>query len=178
MATLAFKERPEFIRGEQFERSLSWYLQARGWSVLPVYNYAGTEQKAPALEAHGGDLVLPDLLGARAGVVLWCEAKRKARADLTRVTGRLETGLSLRLLDQYREVKARTGIDVWIFFGHELEDEVRCCEIDKVRWRAMPQANGMGRGGMAFVGWDDLAHFVTFSTVMDGFEMARRMDGA
>jgi len=132
MATLAFKERPEFI---------------------PFFLFTTTP--------------------GRMAETWYCP-----RADLTRVTGRLETGLSLRLLDQYREVKARTGIDVWIFFGHELEDEVRCCEIDKVRWRAMPQANGMGRGGMAFVGWDDLAHFVTFSTVMDGFEMARRMDGA
>lgn len=168
----AFRDNPQFKRGEEFERALSSYLQSRGWGVLPVYDYSGAEDKAPAMHVGAQDgLILPDLFVARAGVSHWCEAKRKTRADFTRVTQRLETGLPLRLYKHYGHVKERSGIDVWLFFGHEQEDAVRFTEIDALKPR-LYHGHGMSYGGMAFFAWDELRELCSLSQVLGTTEVA------
>lgn len=173
--SVRFRERAEFVWGEQFERALSTYLQARGWGVLPVYNFSGAEDdKAPLMcgpadpytGVVGAGLVLPDLLLARDGRSVFVEAKRKTRADFTRKTQRHETGISHRLYQHYEEVRCRTGLDVFLFFGHELEGEVRWCKLGDVPPRVY-DGQKMGRGGMVFWGWeDDLAVLCSMAEVM------------
>jgi hypothetical protein len=56
---------------------------------------------------------------------------------------------------------------VWIFFAHELEDEVRCSSLEKL----MPIAREyggqkMGRDGMVFFPWDQLTRVAILSAIM------------
>ena len=153
-----FRENPKFKWGEEFERALSVYLQSRGWGVLPVYDYSGDEDKAPKMHRVGGGLVLPDLFAARRGTSCWVEAKRKTRTDLHRITNTVETGIPLRLYRQYEQVRDESGIDVWLFFGHEREDEVRCLKVGEIEPRIYA-GSVMSRGGMAFFPWERL-HFL------------------
>jgi hypothetical protein len=160
-----FRDNPQFQRGEEFERALSLYLQTRGWGVLPVYDYSGDDNKAPKMHRVDGGMVLPDLFTARAGKTFWCEAKRKTRADFTHITQRLETGIPLRLYREYQRVKAESGIDVWLFFGHERENEVRCTELDALKPRIYAGPK-MSNGGMAFWGWDDLIRLCPLTDIL------------
>lgn len=163
----------EFQWGEVFERALSRWLQRQGWGILPVYNYSGADNnKPPLLEivdgpVVGAGLVLPDMLGARGGQSQWFEAKRKTHADYTRCTDRLETGFSLRLYRHYCEVEKRSGLPVWVFFGHEEEDEVRFGALTKLSKRTYDGPR-MGPSGMVFFGWDALTPLCTMSELMAG----------
>jgi hypothetical protein len=140
------RETPEWQRGEEFQTGLARYLQARGWGTVPVYDYDGGNNKAPKLDRRHGSLILPDLFAARAGVSVWCEAKRKTSATLTMITGQHETGIDARLYDHYRQVKNESGLRVFLFFGHDVENEVRHCEVDEFTPRFSPNFN-RGRGG-------------------------------
>lgn len=99
--------------GRSAEVSIAGCLMRAGRLVLPVYAYSGLSQdKAPKMQSAGGDgLVTPDLLVAGGGRVYWVEVKRKRRADPTTCRGgRPETGISLRLWNHYRKIKAQTGL--------------------------------------------------------------------
>lgn len=161
----SFRENPKFKWGEEFERALSAYLQSRGWGVLPVYDYSGDEDKAPKMHKVAGGLVLPDLFAARRGTSCWVEAKRKTRTDLHRITNTIETGLPLRLLREYERVRDESGIDVWLFFGHEVENEVRCIRVGELEPRVYGGGR-MSRGGMAFFPWDRLHRLCELTAVM------------
>jgi hypothetical protein len=150
----------------EVEKIVARWLQRRGWLVLPVYDYSGLgDGKAPKLQGDGVSLVTPDLLAARDGSTKWFEVKHKTRADWTRITGRLETGIDLRLWNHYVRVRASTGCEVWIVFVHEHEDEIRAGEIgalDAIK-RESPRFNN-GRGGV-FWAWDSLTPMAKWSDV-------------
>jgi len=146
--------------GREFEKLIAAWLKSRGWRILPVYDYSGLgEDKAPKLEgaAPTPSLIVPDLLTARMGELKWVEVKYKTKADWTRKTSRLETGINLRLWKHYVEVQAVTGVPVWIMFVHEHEQEVRGESIDQLRQDfRVYDGNKMGRGGMVFFAYDEL----------------------
>ena len=179
---IPFEERPETIRGRAAELAISRWLQQRGWRVLPAYDYAGQgERKAPKLEAipATASLVVPDLVAVRAGNARWCEVKWKQRADFTRITGRLETGIAARLWEHYRNVRVVSGLEVHLLFVHADEDEVRGAELaylDGGRCNHGPHQDTpikrvyhggkMGRSGMVFFCWHCLASYARTSIIM------------
>jgi len=164
MSAAEFKAAVEKAR--VYERGLADWLGRKGWHVLPVYDFCGlAEDKAPKLQTDGSGLVLPDLLVCRDGRACWLELKQKQRATLHRMSGVLETGISLRLWGQYRAVKAVSGLQVWLVFAHVEEDEVLAQEIDMLEPRIYDGPR-MGRGGMAFFDVSTLIHVCRLSSCM------------
>lgn len=152
--------------GREYEIAVSKFLQRRGWSVLPAYDYSGKgDSKAPRLMNMEGGLVVPDLLACRNGKTRWFEVKWKTRADFTRMTQRMETGVDGRLYQHYRQVKHQSGQQVWIVFVHIEEQQVRANEIgelDKIV-RYSPNFNN-GKGGFFFP-WDGIPLVATYDEV-------------
>lgn len=160
-----FRDKPEYQRGVDFEKALSRYLQKLGWGVLPVYDYSGAEDKAPVMHCGSSEgLILPDFFIAKAGKTFWAEAKRKDHADYTWITGHHETGINRRPYEHYCAVKKLSGIDVYLFFGHEAEDSVRYVEVDKhiPRWS---RNFNHGRGGYFWI-WDSLPELCKLSDLL------------
>lgn len=166
--------------GGEAERAVSLWLQRRGWYVLPTYDYSGEDDnKAPKLEGQARSLVIPDLLAAQfSHGSCWLEVKRKTKADYTYTTGRHETGISLRLWNDYKDVAHESGIDASVIFVHEREDQIRAgrirtlnngscrhglCEQPIRRDSSSPQ---MGR--MVFFCWECLGYIAQTSEVLRG----------
>lgn len=141
-------------RGRVVELAVASWLMARGWRILPAYDFSGkADDKAPKLMAAppAQSLVLPDLLTCRDGQSCWVEVKLKTRADLHRKTQTLETGISLRLFRHYQEVSVASGLDVHMMFAHEAENELRAAPLSWcVKTSRLYEGEKMGRGGMAF----------------------------
>lgn len=158
--------------GREIEKCVSRWLMKRGESILPVYDYSGlAEDKAPKLtNLHSSDsLVLPDLLGFRMGRGMWFEVKFKDSANFTRITGRLETGISKRLWDQYWRVAAISGLPVWLIFAHKKENEIRAGSLGMLQHKCRFYEGGkMGRCGMVFFPYDSLILLSKYSDVVIG----------
>lgn len=153
-----FKDSKEYQYGAELEAALSDYLQRDGWYALEVYDCSGqNDDKAPAMFSENSHLILPDLFIVRQGrPPRWVEAKRKTHADFTRKTQQLETGLSLRLYRHYKGVKRESGLNVYIFFGHDKENQVRYCEVDAFPNPRTYSGTKMGPHGMVFFPWKEL----------------------
>ena len=98
--------------GEDGEKQIAEYLMAKGVSIIPFYQF--NPNQAPFLLADGQKYVLPDLLCSNMKKVFFVECKRKKRWVSFR--GRIETGFSNRLLEQYKKVQEFTGIHIFPFF--------------------------------------------------------------
>lgn len=166
----SFEEQLE--RGREIEKAVAKWLMNRGQRVLPVYDYSGlAEGKAPKFTAaiQSESLVLPDLLAAKAGKSTWFEVKFKERADFTKITNRLETGISRRLFEQYQRVEVESGCPVWLIFAHKREDELRGDALQRLAATARFYDGGrMGRGGMVFFDYRALKFLARFSEVVNG----------
>lgn len=155
-------------RAKTVEEAVSAWLQQRGGFVLPAYDYSGLQDdKAPRLTAvlPEDSLIVPDLFCARNGRSTWVEVKLKAGASFTRLTQRLETGLSRRLWDHYLAVEKTTGLPVWLLFVHEAEQEMRG-ESQQALLNSTPRyytGTKMGRAGMVFVPWDKMRVLATWN---------------
>ena len=160
---MRLRDTHEFQWGESFERALSRYLQERGWGILPVYNYSGGDDRPPLLEivcenTLAAGVVLPDMLAAKEGHSSWIEAKRKTSGNYTRLLHRWETGFSLRLYKHYMSIGEGSGLPVYVFFGHDAEDEVRWTRLGELTPRIY-EGPRMGPHGMVFFPWAAL-HFL------------------
>jgi len=166
---VTFEEQLAFAR--RYEKGVALWLMARGWRILPTYDFSGSDgDKAPRLLAENDDksLVLPDLLACKGGNSRWVEVKYKDAADWTRTTQRFETGISLRLWRHYLMAKEASGLNVWIVFVHQREGEMRGAEVAALA--EMPpriyEGKKMGRGGMAFFPWNGLRLMATLDEIV------------
>jgi hypothetical protein len=143
-----------------WEARMATWLRSHGYLILPTYDYTGIGgDKAPRLEAERAtdSLVLPDLLVAKGGRSFFVEVKVKARADWTRVSEQLETGLDGRLWSHYLRVEEATGLPVWLAFLHQKEGLVLCNSLAELRPLARSYDGGrMGRKEMVFFPFDEL----------------------
>lgn len=113
MATLDFRQRPEYIRGRTGEQRVAEFLQQRGFYVIPSYDYSGEDNnKAPKLQGKQTAYVIPDLDVCRAGLRRWVEVKTKSEATLWRKTNQLQHGIDERHFNAYLAVQQETGSDV------------------------------------------------------------------
>ena len=138
--------------------------------VLPAYDYSGlAEDKPPRLMAipSTDSLVLPDLLSARDGASLWVEVKYKWEATFTHITGRMETGINLRLWNHYLQVEKVTGCRVWVLFAHEWEGEIRVGSLSGLRVFARQyKGRKMGQDGMVFFPYYQIPKIADFWEVI------------
>jgi hypothetical protein len=155
-------------RSKVVEVAVAKWLMGRGWKILPAYDFSGAgDDKAPKLMADGESLVLPDLLGCRAGKSIWFEVKLKTSATLYRKTGTWETGISLRHFRHYQKVRDESGLPVWLVFAHQGENEVSAAPLEALEsCLRVYSGNLMGRGGMAFFPYAALRRLATLADVV------------
>lgn len=142
---------PEFARGRQGEIDVAAWLQARGWYVVPSYDYSGAEgNKPPRLQGRIAGYAIPDLDVSKDGQRIWVEVKSKREPTLHRMTGTLEHGISLRLWRHYQQVQSITGSQVWLFVLEELKRALFAQSLACLGEPRIYEGQKMGRGGMAF----------------------------
>jgi len=152
MRQVGFRETEEWAKGRKGERLVAGLLQRAGWYVVPSYDYAGEEKdKAPRLQGARAEYVIPDLDIARNGKRLWAEVKTKSAPTLTRSTGKLEHGMSLRHYNHYQKVQQITGCEVWIFIHELTSGAVLYARLDDLRPHMRTYGGkAMGNAGMVF----------------------------
>lgn len=133
---IAFRQRPEFLRGRAAEQLVARWLQGRGWFVIPSYDYAGDDgNKAPRLQGLGIGHAVPDLDVARDGKRHWVEVKSKDHANPWRShhpwgsPNTLEHGVDYGNYLDYLNVKRITGDEVWIAIYEEDTRQLLAAEI-------------------------------------------------
>ena len=156
------------------EIAVAAWLMDRGHLVLPVYDYSGAgDDKAPRLHAFSCEdsLVLPDLLVCRAGLSQWVEVKYKTAGSATAIRGnQIQTGISLRLYQQYDRVARESGFDVWMCFAHRTENLITLNSLKELRNLPVSgpprKSSGPDRGGSVFWPLEELRVVASFGEVV------------
>ncbi len=156
---IPFRETAEFLMGRTGERIVADLLQRRGWYVIPSYDFAGPDgDKAPRLQGHLHQYVIPDLDVAKGGRRCWVEVKTKSRATETRIAGgRLEHGISLRHALDYQEVERISGCEVWLAIFERSTNCVlmaRVADLMPTARRSVMRKGGFAEGPMVFFARD------------------------
>lgn len=152
--------------GRVTEILIAAWLRGRGWKVLPAYEFTGLQgDKAPKLLGNPESLISPDLLGIFNGSAKWFEVKWKQSSDFTRITQRQETGIPLHHWRDYLQVKKESGLEVYLIFAHEQQNEVLGQELEKLAAFDPREYGGskMDRGGMVFFSCDWFVRLCTLS---------------
>jgi hypothetical protein len=152
--------------GLRAEKAVERYLKRQGWLVLPTHMFSGPQDSvAPMMRSSdpSKSIILPDLLMSDGKGMRWIEVKYKTHADFTRITGRFETGIGLRLWHHYRKIGEQTRVDVWIYFCHSKEDEVRSLKVTDVGNRC--RISKIGAEQIIFFPWDDLVPVCKLSEI-------------
>jgi hypothetical protein len=123
-----------------FQTHVAVVLAATGYVVHETHTGGAY---APALRLEHGRVTAPDLLVASRNWQVPChvDTKLKNEAPMYRLADELRTGIDLDAFHAYRYVQERTGLPVFLIFGHRKENEVRICALDD------PSVAGVGAGG-------------------------------
>lgn len=148
----SLRQTPTWQKGHNGERLVAELLRRRGWYVIPSYDYSGEDgNKSPKLEGLKEGYPVPDLDVARSGARLWVEVKTKKTPTYTRITGRLEHGIPLRLYRSYKRVQEITGCEVWLFIYEEETGDVLCGKLDALDGvKRIYEGDKMDQSGMVF----------------------------
>ena len=162
-----FEARLSFAKA--IERAGEEWLKRRGWLVLSPSDYSGPDDdKPPSLHGAARSFVLPDTLAFRAGRARFVECKWKTAATFHRVTQRWETGIQLRHWEDYRRVRAESGVPTWIVWVHGREREMRGMDLEGLSELSPRPYDGpkMGPGGMIFFPWQGLVRLASLDAVV------------
>lgn len=103
--------------GKEGEHEIAEALIAKGISLMPLYQFEA--EHAPFILNGIEKLVSPDLLCFSTKAVFMAEVKTKNRWIEFR--GVRETGIDLRLFNQYKAVQDACNVPVWLFFNHKVQ---------------------------------------------------------
>jgi len=98
--------------GEDGEKQVAEYLLQKGASIIPFYQF--DPNAAPYLLFGGKKYILPDLFCTKNKEAFFVECKRKNR--WVSFKGRVETGFTDRLLQDYKAIQEITGIHIYTCF--------------------------------------------------------------
>lgn len=117
MGQQSFKEKLQW--GEEGEQIIGNLLMDKGYSIVPLYQYANTES-APSLFVGGKSLILPDIqIFGNNKKPFWVECKRKRK--WVHWKKKRETGFDAYSFKHYKKIQELTGLKVYIVFIHEDE---------------------------------------------------------
>lgn len=142
-----------------FQSHVAAVLAATGYVVHETHMGGAY---APLLRVDNGHITAPDLLVASHGWRVPChlDTKLKTEAPLYRIANELRTGIDLDAYHAYRYVQERTGLPVFLVFGHRKENEVRLCALDD------PSVAGVGAGGlMRYWAYESLARLCSLDDI-------------
>lgn len=164
----SFRASEKFIKGQSGELQVAGLLQARGWYIIPSYDYSGDAgNKAPRLQGQRLSFVVPDLNIAREGKRLWAEVKTKAAATFTHITRQLEHGIPTRHLQDYLKIQEITGCEVWLFIFEEDTRAVLTARLAFLLTRKREYVGPkMSNGGMVFFPRSAFTHFATLPVLI------------
>lgn len=156
-------------RSKVYEIAFGRYLErTRSYWILPSYDYSGlANNKAPRLTCVRERLVIPDLLGFKAGLGGWFEIKLKAHADFYRKTQTWETGLPYRHWQDYQRVNSITGFPVWLIFIHEKENVVKFGNVKDMPISHVYEGSKMDRNGTIFFKFQELKTVMPLSKLQE-----------
>lgn len=147
--TIAFRELEEFKRGRAGEKRVAAALRARGWHVIPSYDYAGDDEHPPRMEGpQAATYILPDLDLCKGGDRRWAEVKTKTAPCMGRISGELEHGIPLRHFQHYQAVERESGAPVWLFIYEEADAKLLYQKLAELGPGRM--SFGAGMGGMIY----------------------------
>jgi hypothetical protein len=113
---LSFEEKRR--KGLIGESVIAKWINARGSSVLPIYQVEIDAGKGPQFYTSAGGYVAPDMMVFPS--MVWIEAKHKTAFTWHRITAQWCTGIDLRHYQQYHEVERISRRPVWLMFLHPL----------------------------------------------------------
>jgi len=120
--------------GRTGELVVAGELEARGWFVIPSYDYTGADgDKAPKMRRCGDAVVVPDLDVCRRGDRKWVEVKTKTEPTLHRKTQTLEHGIDAHHWEQYGRVQTESGCNVFLCVLERSSGQVLIASIDGLR---------------------------------------------
>lgn len=102
--------------GRVAESDIARWINARGGSVLPVYEKEIHEGKGPQFYSSVGEHVAPDMFVFPA--LEWIEAKHKTVFSWHRLSQRWVTGIDLHHYEAYKRVQDLSRRRVWLLFLH------------------------------------------------------------
>lgn len=103
-------------RGRLVEAAVCTFLHSQGWNTLEV-NATTRDTHGPRLYVEGRALIAPDrLLIHPSGLMRWLEVKEKQGWTWFRHRNVFQTGMNARQFDDYLQLPALTGHDVWLIF--------------------------------------------------------------
>jgi hypothetical protein len=125
-----------FNIGRTWEEKVSIWLQENQHYVLNVYEYIPTKNgacKTPKFQTLPSEnsLILPDLQVAQDGITHWIEIKSKAGCGypFQHNPHYRTTGIDLKYWHHYLAVQEASGLEVYIFFVHFNEREIRTASL-------------------------------------------------
>lgn len=150
MTLVPFREREKFKRGRNGEHYVADQLRARGWCVIPSYDYSGEDEHPPRMEGQAATYILPDLDVCRMGRRRWAEVKTKTGPCMGRISGELEHGIPLRHYEHYQAVQRESGCPVYLFIYEESSSKLIYCKLDDLGRGRVSRSSAMSRGGMIY----------------------------
>jgi hypothetical protein len=144
------RETEKFQRGRNGEQLVADRLRARGWCVIPSYDYSGEDDHAPRMEGKAAAYILPDLDICRRGHRRWAEVKTKTAPTLGRISGEPEHGIPLRHYEHYQAVQRESGCPVYLFIYEESSRELLYRKFDELGPGRVSRSSTMSRGGMVY----------------------------
>lgn len=133
-------------------------LQKAGVTLMPLYQFDTTH--APFLLTFDfKKITCPDLLYFKQGKAYMVEVKTKNQW-VRFLHKTLETGLDLRLWQEYRKIQQESNIPVYVFFNHKQESPlgIYFCHIDTDYrlWDGLSQTGKRIQGEMVLYPYDSL----------------------
>lgn len=149
---MGFRDTTEFQMGRTGEHIVADFFRAKGWFILPSYDYSGEDgNKAPKLQGFDASYVIPDLDAAKDGTRVWVEVKTKSEPVLYRKTNELRHGIDARHFWQYRICQKITGCSVFLVIVELSTRALLCAPLSKLIDKA--EAGSGTRWGEKMVFW-------------------------
>jgi hypothetical protein len=106
--------------GKEYEDKTRDSLIADGYMVIPLTVTRGREFEGPRAYAAGTSFATPDFIcfEPRTGYAFFVEVKSWQNWQWYKATQTYRTGFTNNDLRNYNDIKAMTGLDIWIYIYH------------------------------------------------------------
>lgn len=180
MQKLKFKDALNF--GIDGEDVISNYFMYIGFSILPACRIECQPYKGPRLQSKESETTLPDLFAISKTGSMWIEAKHKSGFTWYRsmnrhgVFGSFQTGIDLKVYEEYRKIANETPFDVYLMFLHEGGKAKDSPESPAGLWGDTIEnlkkiedhtSLNYGRSGMVYWNMCDLPQWATMEELLD-----------
>lgn len=150
---MQLEQTSQYQRGDRAEKSVSKFLQERGFFVTwlaHIRNIEGID--APMLMGARCNLILPDLhvIDPKGKPPFYVEVKLKAGSTHSALMGTLVHGIGLRRWEQYKRFSLIAQVPVYLLILEELSGELLGLRVGTKDPDRVYEGDVMDKGGMVF----------------------------